>query len=73
MLTSAVVFDRGFIAYEADGQVIVSPVAHHESLHRMGIQSGRPPKTGNFSTGQRGFMAYHRENVLLRSSFLEKL
>jgi hypothetical protein len=66
-------FDRGFIAFEDDGQVIVSPVAHHESLHRMGIQPGSPPKAGNFSTGQRRFLAYHRENVLLRSSFLDKL
>ncbi len=46
-------FDRGFIAFEDSGQVIVSPVAHHESLQRMGIQSGSPPKTGNFSVGQR--------------------
>jgi putative restriction endonuclease len=66
-------FDRGFIAFEDDGQVIVSPVAHRESLDRMGIESGRPMKTGTFSTGQRRFLAYHRENVLLRSSFLQKL
>lgn len=65
-------FDRGFIAFEDDGQVIVSPVAHLESLNRMGIQPGSPPKTGNFSTGQRRFLAYHRENVLLRSSFLAR-
>jgi len=39
----------------------------------MGIQPGSPPKTGKFSTGQRSFLAYHRENVLPRSSFLEKL
>jgi hypothetical protein len=66
-------FDRGFIAFEDDGQVIVSPVAHAESLHRMGIRPASPPKTGNFSIGQRRFLAYHRENVLLRSSFLDKL
>jgi hypothetical protein len=38
----------------------------------MGIKPGSPPKTGKFSTGQRAFLAYHRENVLLRSSFREK-
>ena len=30
-------FDRGFITFEDDGQVIVSPVAHRRSLAQMGI------------------------------------
>lgn len=66
-------FDRGFIGFEDNGQLIVSPVAHHESLSRMGIEPERPPKVGSFSTGQRRFLEFHRENVLLRSSFLEHL
>ncbi len=66
-------FDRGFIGFEDDGQVIVSPVVHRESLLRMGIKPGSLPKTGNFSSGQRLFLTYHRENVLLRSSFLDKV
>ena len=64
-------FDRGFIAFEDDGQVFVSPVAHRESLDRMGIKPGSPPKTGNFSTGP--LSDVYRENVLLRSSFLDRL
>ena len=66
-------FDRGFIAFEDTGQVIVSPVAHRESLLRMGIQPESPPKVGNFSSGQRRFLQFHRDNVLLKSSFLEHL
>ncbi len=66
-------FDRGFIAFEDSGQVIVSPVAHQDSLRRLGIDPATPPKTGNFSSGQRPFLAYHRENVLLRSNFLTRL
>lgn len=66
-------FDRGFIAFEDSGQVIVSPVAHRESLVRMGIEPERPPNVGGFSTGQRRFLEFHRENVLLRSSFLDHL
>ncbi|MBO9650972.1 MAG: HNH endonuclease [Variovorax sp.] len=66
-------FDRGFIAFEDNGQVIVSPVAHRESLVRMGIDPESPPKVGTFSTGQQRFLAFHRDNVLLRSSFLEQL
>jgi hypothetical protein len=66
-------FDRGFIAFEGNGQVIVSPVAHPDSLLRMGINRDKPPSVGGFSTGQRRFLQFHRENVLLRSSFLEHL
>lgn len=66
-------FDRGFIAFENNGQVIVSPVAHRESLLRMGIEPAHPPMAGSFSTGQRRYLEFHRENVLLRSSFLEHL
>jgi putative restriction endonuclease len=66
-------FDRGFIAFDDTGQVIVSPVAHRESLLRMGIQPDSPPKVGIFSSGQRRFLQFHRDNVLLKSSFLEHL
>ena len=66
-------FDRGFIAFEDTGQVIVSPVAHRESLLRMGIKPDNPPKVGIFSSGQRRFLQFHRDNVLLKSSFLEHL
>lgn len=66
-------FDRGFIGFEDDGQVILSPVAHRDSLARMGIEVNRPPNVGGFSTGQRRFLEFHRDNVLLRSSFLDHL
>lgn len=64
-------FDRGFIAFEDSGQVIVSPVADQESLRRMGLDPRRPPNVGVFSNGQKRFLEFHRENVLLRSSFLD--
>lgn len=64
-------FDRGFISFADDGLVIVSPVAHRESLQKMGIDPGAPPRVGSFSSGQRRYIEYHRENVLLRSRFLE--
>jgi len=64
-------FDRGFIGFENCGCVIVSPVAHRQSLVRMGIDPANPPSVGSFSTGQQHFLEFHRENVLLRSSFLD--
>lgn len=66
-------FDRGFIAFENTGKVIVSPVAHRESLMRMGLDLNHLSNAGLFSNGQRQFLEFHRENVFLRSSFLECL
>jgi putative restriction endonuclease len=57
-------FDKGFISFENDGLLIISPVAHEESLRRMGIQTDGRVSVGAFSEGQRRFLDYHRENVL---------
>lgn len=66
-------FDRGFISFADNGQVLISPVAHGESLRRMGVDPLSPPTVGRFTSGQRAYLEYHRENVLLKSSFLERL
>ena len=64
-------FDRGFIGFEDSGGLIVSPVAHKDSLVRMRIEPDRPVNVGRFSDGQKSFLEYHRNNVLLRSRYLE--
>jgi putative restriction endonuclease len=64
-------FDRGFITFENNGQVVVSPVAHSRSLAQMGIDPANPPRVGVFSTGQNQYLEFHREGVFLRSKFLE--
>ena len=60
-------FDRGFISFENDGRLIVSPVADHHSLNRMGVETDRIVHVGPFSEGQLGFLDYHRSAVLLRA------
>ena len=65
-------FDRGFIGFEDDGDVLFSPVAHADSLRRMGLDPSRPLNVGGFSEGQRRFLTFHRDSVLLRSPFLER-
>jgi putative restriction endonuclease len=60
-------FDRGFISFEDAGRLIVSPVAHRESLRRMGIEIEQPVNVGAFSEGQRAFLDYHRNSVLLQA------
>jgi putative restriction endonuclease len=60
-------FDRGFISFEDDGRLIISPVAHIESLQRMGVETKLPLSVGTFSEGQRTFLEHHRNYVLLRA------
>jgi hypothetical protein len=58
-------FDRGFIAFEDTGELLISPVAYKPSLQMMGIPCDRRANVGTFSSGQKQFLAYHRENVFL--------
>lgn len=60
-------FDRGFISFEDAGRLIISPVAHKESLRRMGVEIEQPVNVGAFTEGQRRFLDYHRNSVLLRA------
>jgi len=64
-------FDRGFIGFEDNGDVLISPVAHVDSLARMGLDSSRLTNVGRFSQGQCRYLEFHRENVLLCSRFLD--
>lgn len=61
-------FDRGFIGFEDNGILIISPVAHHLSLHRMGIDTAKTLNVGTFTSGQKRFLDFHRNSVLLKSN-----
>jgi hypothetical protein len=61
-------FDRGFIGFEDSGRLIISPVAHRPSLQRMGIDTESAVNVGSFSSGQKQFLDFHRNAVLLKSS-----
>ncbi|MGH8403117.1 MAG: HNH endonuclease [Gammaproteobacteria bacterium] len=69
LLTPSVdhLFDRGFIAFDNDGTLLISPVAHRLSLAKMGIPVDRLINVGQFSSGQRRYLDFHREAVFLRS------
>jgi putative restriction endonuclease len=60
-------FDRGFISFQDNGSLIVSPVADRPSLERMGVPTGAVANVGHFSPGQRRFLEYHRDSVLLQA------
>lgn len=60
-------FDRGFIGFENNGELIISPAAHRPSLQRMGVQTDQVVNVGAFSQGQKAFLQFHRESVLLKA------
>ena len=60
-------FDRGFISFEDNGHLLVSPVAHQESLRRMGIEVTARVNVGAFSEGQREYLDFHRNSVFLEA------
>jgi hypothetical protein len=60
-------FDRGFIGFEGNGKLIISPVAHRPSLQKMGINIQEPVNVGSFSTGQKNFLEFHRQAVFLET------
>jgi putative restriction endonuclease len=59
-------FDRGFIGFEDSGNLIISPVAHKPSLQRMGLETKGITNVGTFTNGQRQFLEFHRNAILLR-------
>jgi hypothetical protein len=60
-------FDRGFIAFETSGRLLLSPVADLPSLRRMGIAVDRQTEVGPFTAAQGRFLEYHRDAVFLRA------
>jgi putative restriction endonuclease len=60
-------FDRGFIGFENNGELIISPAAHRPSLHRMGVETERIVNVGAFTRGQKEFLEFHRDAVLLKA------
>ena len=60
-------FDRGFISFEDDGRLLISPVAHTISLRRMGVPVDQPFNAGTFTEGQRKHLDFHRNSIFLES------
>ena len=61
-------FDRGFISFENDGRLLISRVAHKESLRRMGVPVDAAHNVGGFSEGQKCYLDYHRDSVFLAAN-----
>jgi putative restriction endonuclease len=44
-------FDRGYISFTDDGDMLVSPLLGPGDLERLGILTATLPNVGSFSTG----------------------
>lgn len=60
-------FDRGFVSFEDDGRLIVSPRAHAESLARMGVAVQEQIRVGSFTESQKSYLDHHRNEVFLEA------
>lgn len=58
-------FDRGFISFENNGSLLISPVAHRLSLKRMDVPLEIVFNAGTFTAGQKQHLTFHRERVFL--------
>jgi len=69
MLTPSIdhLFDRGFISFADEGEVLISPVADRVSLRRMGVECEKPIHSGRFNSDQKHFLEYHRTQIFLRA------
>jgi putative restriction endonuclease len=54
-------FDRGFISFENNGTLVISPVAHKPSLQRMGIDTLQIVNVGLFTSGQKEISGFPSE------------
>jgi hypothetical protein len=58
-------FDRGFITFRDNGNLIYSPAAHRESLLRMGLDPDQKLGVGDFTSIQREYLEFHRDEIFL--------
>lgn len=60
-------FDRGFLSFEDNGDVLVSPVADRPAMDKMGLSPDLLRNVGAFSEGQKRFLQFHREKIFLEA------
>jgi putative restriction endonuclease len=60
-------FDRGFISFRDNGDLLISPVADRASLERMGVRTDGV-NVGSFGHKQMRYLEFHRDAVFLQVS-----
>jgi hypothetical protein len=68
MLTPSIdhLFDKGFIGFESNGSILLADVANRDAMERMGvIGKNAPVNIGAVREGQKRYLDWHRDNILL--------
>ena len=60
-------FDRGFISFDDDGVLLISPVAARGTIEKLGIPPEDAINVGEFTQGQKNYLTYHRREVFLEA------
>ncbi|MFE8599811.1 HNH endonuclease [Archangium violaceum] len=60
-------FDRGFISFEDNGDLLLSPVASLDALHKMGVDPTKTSNVGPFNSAQQKYLRFHRAEIFRRS------
>lgn len=69
MLTPSIdhLFDKGFISFENNGNILLADTADRVSMEKMGIISeGTPKNIGALTSGQKEYLDWHRNSLLLK-------
>ncbi len=59
-------FDHGYISFDDNGQVLVSPLLNVGQVDLLGVATSPPPRVAPFNAQQAKYLAFHRQNVFLR-------
>lgn len=68
MLTPSIdhLFDKGFISFENDGSILLADIANRDTMVKMGvIGKSVPTNIGKIRDGQKNYLDWHRESILL--------
>ncbi|WP_240194906.1 HNH endonuclease signature motif containing protein [Desulfobulbus rhabdoformis] len=57
-------FDKGYISFLDNGDLIFSPFADLQAFAQMGLQVEQVMNVGDFTARQKFYLDYHRNNVL---------
>ena len=61
-------FDGGFISFEKNGELLLSPRADKMSLKKMGVPVDEKYGVGSFTDAQKHYLEYHRKEIFLKVS-----
>lgn len=61
-------FDNGFISFDDNGTLLISPVADRTALKQMGVPADGLFTAGPFSEKQKRYLAFHRDEVFKKSA-----